>query len=75
MLGKTVSSAAQTVSITVERSRKMETYRKHPRHCMLRRYGVELCGTVGKDVVRHQSRPTSCYEERCCEPLLDVVLL
>ena len=48
----------------------METYREHPRHCKLRRYGVELCGMVGKDVARHQRRPTLR-----CEPLLDVVLL
>ena len=53
----------------------METYREHPRHCKLRRYGVELSGTVGKDDVRHQRRPTSRFEERRCEPLLDVILL
>ena len=70
-----MSSAAQTINITMVHSRKMETYRKHPRNCKLRRYGVELHGIVGKDDKRHQSRPTFHCEERCCEPLLDVVLL
>ena len=53
----------------------MDTYHEHPRHCKLWRYEVELCGTVGKDAARHQSRPTSHCEERCFEPLLDVILL
>ena len=53
----------------------METYREHPRHCKLWRYGARLHGMVGKDATRHQSRPTSCYEVICCEPLLDFVLL
>ena len=53
----------------------METYREHPRHCKIQRYEMELCGTVGKDAVRHQRRPTLHCEERCCEPLLDVILL
>ena len=56
-------------------SQKMETYHEHPRHCKLRRYGVGLHGTVGKVAARHQSRPTSCCKERCCKPLLDVILL
>ena len=51
---------------------EVETFREHPRHSELQRYGVELRGIVGKDVVKHQRRPTSHYEERCCEPLLDV---
>lgn len=33
---------------------------------------MELRGTVGKDATKHQRGPTSRYEERCCEPLLDV---
>ena len=33
---------------------------------------MELRGTMGKDVAKHQRRPTSRCEERCCEPLLDV---
>ena len=49
----------------------METCRERPRQCELRRYGVELRNTVGKDVVKHQRRPTSHCEERCCEPLLN----
>ena len=68
-------SIAQNVYITMEHSRKMETYQECPRHCKLRISRVELRGMVGKDDVRHQSRPTSRCEERCCEPLLDVVLL
>ena len=34
-----------------------------------------LHGMAGKDAVRHQSEPTSCYNERCCEALPDVILL
>ena len=75
MLGENVSFATRTVNITVEHSWKMETYREHPRHCKLWIYGVELRSTMGKDATRHQSRPTSYCEERCCEPLLDGVLL
>jgi hypothetical protein len=74
MLGETVIST-QTIYITMEQSQKMDTYRGHPRHSKLRRYRVGLHGMVGKDVARHQSRPTSRCEERCWEPLLDVVLL
>ena len=33
---------------------------------------MELHGTVGKDVAKHQRGPTSHCEERCCEPVLDV---
>ena len=71
MLGKTMISVARTIDITAEHSWKMEIYCEHPKHCKVRRYGVELCGTVGKDVAKHQRSPTSCYEERCYEPLSD----
>ena len=75
MLGKIVISVTWTIHITMEHNQKMETYREHPRHCNLRRYEVELHGTMGKDAARYQNRPTLCYEEKCCEPLLHVVLL
>ena len=67
-----MSFAAWIVNITMEHSQKMETYHKFPGHCKLRRYEVELRGTVGKDVAKHQRGPTSCSKERCCESLLDV---
>ena len=75
MLGDAMSFIARTIHITVEHSWKMEIYRERPRRCKLRRCAVDLHGSVGKDVVRHQSRPTSRYEERCCETLLDFILL
>ena len=52
MLGEIVISTTWTIYITVQHSWKMDTYCEHPRHCELRRYGVGLCGMVGKDVVR-----------------------
>ena len=64
-----------TVHITVEHRRKKETYHEHPRHCKLWRYGVGLHAMEAKDDARNQSRPTSCCEEICFEPLLDVILL
>jgi hypothetical protein len=53
MLGETVISTTQTIHITAEHSRKMETYRGHPRQCKLQRYKVGLHGMVGKDVASH----------------------
>jgi hypothetical protein len=71
MLGKTVISEAQTIHIHHRAQLEEETCREHSGHCKLRIYRVELRGMVGKDAAKHQRRPRSRCEERCCEPLLD----